>query len=137
MAGNHVSDTFNPTKPREREYTPYQQKLLDTVVEEFNGDVVRAAKATGHSNPKNLIDSLKDELIEIANGILARSSIKASLKLGEVLDSDTPITQVEAKLKAAQMILERTNPKTDKVDVSGEVKTGLIILPAKRAESYD
>lgn len=137
MAGNAEADTFTPTKPRAKRYSEYQQKLLDTVMSEFNGDVIKAAKATGHSNPKDLIETLKEELIEMANSVLAAHSLKAAVKLGEVLDSDTPIVQVEAKLKAAQLILDRTNPKTEKVDISGEVKTGLIILPAKKVESDD
>jgi len=131
MTGRPELDTYTPTKPRAKVYSPFQRKLLDTVVSEFGGDALKAAKATGHTNPSELIDSVKDELIETANSILARTSIKAALKLGEVLDSDTPITQVEAKLKAAQLILDRTNPKTEKVDLTGEVKTGLIILPSK------
>jgi hypothetical protein len=128
-----TADTFTPDKPYSRKLTDYQQKLLDTVMD-FGGDALKAAKATGHSDPRKLIESVKDELIEMANSVLAMHSLKAAMKLGEVMDSDQPITQVEAKLKAAQMILDRTNPKTEKVDVTGDIKTGLIILPSKKAD---
>ncbi len=131
------TSTFTPDKPYKRSYSPYQQKLLDTVMDEFGGDALKAAKATNHTHPRELIESVKDELIDMANSVLAMHSLKAALKLGEVLDSDQAITQVEAKLKAAQMILDRTNPKTEKVDLSGEVRTGLIILPTKTPEADD
>lgn len=128
------ADTFVPDKKPARVYSPMQKQLLDTVMTEYGGDVLKAARATGHSWPQALIETVKDELIEMANSVMAMYSLKAAMKLGEVLDSDAPITQVEAKLKAASMILDRTNPKTEKVDVTGEIRTGLVILPSKKAE---
>lgn len=123
---------YNPENEQPpRLYTEMQQKILDTV-ESFGGDAVAAARAAGYSNPERAVTVLKKELIEIAEGIIARTSIKAAMKVAEMIDSKEPIAQAEAKLKAATLILERTNPKTDKVDISGEVKGGIFILPEKR-----
>lgn len=120
-----------PQKKKERELTENQKELLRITITDHGGDAVAAAKALGYSDPYRAVKTVKHELIEMAEDIMAKNSVKAAMKVGEVMDSDIPIPGANEKLRAAQTILDRTNPKQEKVELSGEVTTGLIILPPK------
>ena len=111
-----------------------QQEVLDTVISDHGGNVIAAAKAAGYSNPYQIANALREELIELAETVLAGYAIPAALKLGEVMlaPNDQPVVQANEKLKAAQLILDRTNPRTEKVDVTGEITGGLFFLPNKK-----
>ena len=80
-----------------------------------------------------VINSLKDEIIDVATKILAKYAPQASNKLVEILNSDDPIPQVNAKLQAAQTLLDRVGvAKRDKLDVTHSVGSGIFILPEKK-----
>ena len=80
-----------------------------------------------------VVKSLKKEIIELAENILAQNAPKASLKLVEVMDSTSPIPQANVRLQAAQTLLDRVGiAKTDKLDVNLQNSNGLFILPAKQ-----
>ena len=67
-----------------------------------------------------------------ATKILAKSAPRASQKLVEILESDDPIPQVNAKLQAAQTLLDRVGvAKREKVDVNHTVSSGIFIIPQK------
>ena len=87
-----------------------------------------------HRNKHNINQSnLKDEIIDVATKILAKSAPQASQKLVEILNSDDPIPQVNAKLQAAQTLLDRVGvAKRDKLDVTHNVGSGIFILPEKK-----
>ena len=81
----------------------------------------------------NVIQSLKDEIIDVATKILAKSAPQASQKLVEILNSDDPIPQVNAKLQAAQTLLDRVGvAKRDKLDVTHTATSGIFLLPEKK-----
>ena len=68
----------------------------------------------------------------MASNILAQSAPKAAMKLVQVMESDTPMPQVNVRLQAAQTILDRIGlGKADKLDVSHKVEGGIFVLPAK------
>lgn len=125
LAYNHEHDS------RPRRYTEKQQYVLDNVISKYKGDAVAAAKGAGYTQPHLAVQSLKEELIEIAQNIIARTAIVAAMTYEEVLNSPVPVPNVKEKLMAAKEVLEHTNPKTQKVDVSGEIKTGIFVLPVK------
>jgi hypothetical protein len=114
------------------ELTEKQQLVLDTVWD-FAGDVIAAARAAGYSNPYAAVDALAPELNEMAEKALARLSLKSVATMERVLDSDGDVKQANEKLKAVQMILDRTNPKIEKSEIKVEGKGGVFILPEKRA----
>ena len=113
-------------------WTEKQQKVLDTVMDApFYGDLVKAGTAAGMHNPGRDTRALNKEVIQMAEDYLAQNSLKAAMKVTNVMESEEGIVQANEKLKAAQLVLDRTNPKTEKVDLSGEVKGGVFILPNK------
>ncbi len=112
------------------ELTEKQNLLLDNIWA-CNGDPIKAALKAGYGDPYEAVKALKEEIIEMAKDAMARLSTKAIANLENVLDSDSPIKGASDKLKAAQLILDRTDPKTEKVEVSTE-KGAIFILPEKR-----
>ena len=117
-----------------KELTTKQQSFLDNLVS-CNGDTKRAAELAGYAEGSytTVVKSLKKEIIELAENILAQNAPKASLKLVEVMDSTDPIPQANVRLQAAQTLLDRVGlAKTDRLDVNLQTNNGLFILPAKQ-----
>ena len=80
------------------------------------------------------LKALREEVIDLASDVLARSAPKAAFKLLEVLESDRPIPQANNKLQAAQTILDRVGlAKSDRVQVDHNVPGGIFILPEKES----
>lgn len=117
-----------------KELTTKQQSFLDNLVA-CNGNAKKAAELAGYAEGSytTVVKSLKKEIIELAENILAQNAPKASLKLVEVMDSTDPIPQANVRLQAAQTLLDRVGlAKTDKLDVNLQTNNGLFILPAKQ-----
>tara|TARA_R110000772_G_scaffold82158_1_gene174392 strand:- start:11791 stop:12189 length:399 start_codon:yes stop_codon:yes gene_type:complete len=122
-----------------KELTTRQQNFLDNLIV-CGGDAKRAAEVAGYAEGSHtsVVKSLKSEILELAQGILAYNAPKAALKLVEVMDSDEPIPQANMRLQAAQTLLDRVGlGKTDKLDVKIEGHGGLFILPAKNQTILD
>ena len=116
-----------------KELTVKQQTFLDHLIE-TGGDPKEAAKLAGYSENGHwqVVQALKNEIIELASNILAQSAPKAAMKLVDVMESDNPIPQANIRLQAAQTILDRTGlGKQERMDVNHKVEGGLFILPAK------
>ena len=119
-------------KSKKKELTEMQQIFLDNVVT-TGGDLKKAAELAGYKgNHYQVIKSLKDELVDMAQNLLAHNAPKAAMKLVEVMDSDRPIPQASSKLQAAQTILDRVGvAKTERLNIDHNVSGGLFILPQK------
>ena len=119
-------------KSRKKELTEKQQIFLDNVVS-TGGDLKKAAELAGYKgNHYQVIQSLKDELVDMAQNLLAHNAPKAAMKLVEVMDSDRPVPQASSKLQAAQTILDRVGvAKTERLNIDHNVSGGLFILPQK------
>jgi hypothetical protein len=116
-----------------KELTVKQQTFLDHLIE-TGGDPKKAAKLAGYSENGHwqVVQALKNEIIELASNILAQSAPKAAMKLVDVMESDDPIPQANIRIQAAQTILDRTGlGKQERMDVNHKVEGGLFILPAK------
>ena len=124
---NYLAD-----KPRKKELTEKQQTFLDNVVV-TGGDLKKAAELAGYKgNHYQVIQSLKDELVDMAQNLLAHNAPRAAMKLVEVMDSDRPVPQASSKLQAAQTILDRVGvAKTERLNIDNNVNGGLFILPQK------
>ena len=99
-----------------------------------NGDTRKAGELAGYSaaSVPSVVKSLKTEILDMAEGILAQSAPKAALKLVDIMDSADPIPQANIRIQAAQTILDRVGlGKTDRLDVTVNTGGGLFILPAK------
>ena len=85
-----------------------------------------------------VVKSLRQEIIDTANTILAHSAPKAAKKLVDVLESDEPIPQVNAKLQAAQTLLDRVGvAKKESINVNHNHSGGIFILPDKKETIID
>lgn len=117
-----------------KELTTKQSSFLENLVV-CNGDTKKAGELAGYSaaSVPSVVKSLKTEILDMAEGILAQSAPKAALKLVDIMDSSEPIPQANIRIQAAQTILDRVGlGKTDRLDVNvNNSGGGLFILPAK------
>ena len=120
--------------PSERKLTEKQQSFLNNLIE-TKGDLKLSAELAGYSgNHYQVLKSLKEEVVDLAQNVLAREAPTAAFKIIEVLKSDKPIPQANYKLQAAQTILDRVGvSKTDRIDVNHNTGGGIFILPEKKA----
>ena len=127
-------NNYLPSLDNKRKLTEQQEKFLAALSSEAKGDINKALDLAGYKPGASysVINSLKDEIIDVATKILAKSAPQASNKLVEILNSDDPIPQVNAKLQAAQTLLDRVGvAKRDKVVVNHTVSSGIFIIPQK------
>ena len=117
-----------------RELTEKQQLFLTHLVE-CEGDAKKAAELAGDSSHyHHVVKTLKSEILELTQEILANSAPKAAFKLVEIMESKKPIIQANNKLTAAQTLLDRVGVgKVDRVDVNDNVNSGGIFLMPDKA----
>jgi hypothetical protein len=118
--------------PSQRKLTDKQQSFLNNLIE-TKGDLKLSAELAGYSgNHYQVLKSLKEEVVDLAQNVLAREAPKAAFKLVEVMTSDDSIPQANVKLQAAQTILDRVGlGKQDRMEVNHNVNGGIFILPEK------
>jgi|TARA_Y100001937_G_scaffold111661_1_gene158492 hypothetical protein len=115
-----------------RELTEKQQSFLEHLVE-TQGDAKKAAELAGYkSHYHHVVKTLKTEILELTQEVLANSAPRAAFKLVEIMDSSKPVIQANNKLAAAQTLLDRVGvTKVDKVDVNHTVNSGIFLMPDK------
>ena len=115
-----------------RKLTEKQQDFLNNIIE-TKGDLKLSAELAGYAgNHYQIMQSLKQEIVELASTVLAREAPAAAFKLVEVMDSDTAIPQANVKLQAAQTILDRVGvSKTERMQIDHNISGGIFILPEK------
>ena len=129
-----MNTSFLPALDNKRKLTEQQQTFLSTLATSAKGDINKALDIAGYKETSyyNVINSLKEEIVDVATKILAKSAPQASQKLVEILNSDDPIPQVNAKLQAAQTLLDRVGvSKRDKLDVMHTASGGIFLIPEK------
>ena len=111
-----------------RELTEKQQSFLDHLVD-CQGDAKKAAELAGYkSHYHHVVKTLKSEILELTQDILANAAPKAAFKLVEIMDSNKPIIQANNKLSADQKLLDSGGvSKVDQLDVThNNISTGLL-----------
>ena len=120
----------------EKEYTEKQLAFLEAMSGEGLGNIKKSMAMAGYApttHQKEVINPLQDELIALANTVLATNSVKAAFGLTGVLDDPTALGAKNA-VTAATQILDRVGiVKKEKVEVSSETG-GLFILPPKKSD---
>jgi len=118
---------------QKRKLTEKQQNFLNNIIE-TKGNLKLSAELAGYSgNHYQVIQSLKQEIVDLASDVLAREAPLAAFKLVEVLESDKALPQANVKLQAAQTILDRVGlGKKERLDVNHNIGSGVFILPEKR-----
>ena len=120
-----------------KELTELQQKFLNELFGEAKGNYAKAMRLEGYSentNPHNIIQSIRHEIIERAELEMAAHAPKAVMSMVGVLDDPTEIGTRE-KLLASQQILDRVGlSKVEKINIETNKPVGLFVLPAKKEE---
>jgi hypothetical protein len=109
-----------------------QKALLENLQKSEDGDAVQAAIDAGYSNPYQAIRQNAELIKDLVEDELAKLSMESAKMIGKVIRSAAGVPQASDKLKAAALVLERTNPKTDHINVGGEVKSSIFVLPNKK-----
>ena len=121
-------------KTQEKSLTDTQEKFLDALFGEAQGNPRRAGELAGyseHSYPK-VLRNLKDEIVKRAENYLAIHSAKAATKMVNMLEEDGTTPHASIRMEAAKQILDRIGVvKKDQLDVNMNLKHGMFILPAK------
>ena len=118
-----------------RKLTAKQEKFLDTLGGEAKGDLKEALRLAGYEETSYyaVVKALKEQIVDVANTILAHSAPKAAQSLVEVLESDRPIPQASVKLPAAQTLLDRVGvSKKEHLNINHNVTGGIFLLPNKK-----
>ena len=128
------------TKTQKRNLTDMQEKFLDVLFTEAQGNPREAARIAGyseHSYPK-VVRNLKKEITELAETHLSTHSAKAVNRLITLLDEDGTTPQASIRLAAANSILDRVGlGKKEQLDVNMKAMHVIFILPAKDGTNKD
>ena len=128
------------TKTQKRNLTDMQEKFLDVLYGEAQGNPREAARLAGYSEnsyPK-VIRNLKKEIIELAETHLSTHSAKAATRLITLLDEDGTTPQASIRLAAANSVLDRVGlTKKDQLDINMKSLHGIFILPPKDGINID
>ena len=118
--------------PTKRKLTDKQEDFLQNVIE-TKGNLKLSAELAGYSgNHYQVIQSLKQEIVDLASDVLAREAPSAAFKLIEVMQDADVVPQANIKLQAAQTILDRVGiAKRERMDINHNVQGGIFILPQK------
>lgn len=123
---------MKPTKV----YTEQQQMFLDALAP-CGGKVRAAMDVAGFSKStpeRYIINLLHEEIVEIANKLLAASAVQAAVALTGVLDNPESLGNSHT-INASKEILDRggvIKKNTDDIKVGSS--GGILILPAKKTK---
>ena len=136
--GDREMSTQQQDKPA-KELTERQELFLEALCGEARGDIRTAMRIAGYSDGtklKDVVDPLKDYIIERASLMLAMNAPRATFSMLGVLDDPSAMGARNA-VAAAREILDRTGlVKKEQVEVKGP-EGGLFILPPKRMVEDD
>lgn len=112
--------------------TEKQQKFLDVLYEEAQGDIRTAMDIAGYSKStikRDVTEPLSEQIADLTLKFISQSSTKAAYSMYEVMTNPVALGNKE-KMAAAKDLLDRAGfGKTEKIEVKAEEP--LFILPAK------
>jgi hypothetical protein len=121
-----------------RELTEKQQKFLEVLFNEAEGDAATAKRLAGYSENVSactVTRALEKEIEDLTRRYISRMGTKAAYAMGSFLSNPTQLGGKE-KLTAAKDLLDRSGfVKTEKVEITAA--TPLFILPAKDSSHED
>ena len=127
-------------KTQKRNLTDMQEKFLDVLFTEAQGNPREAARIAGYSEHSytKVIRNLKKEITELAETHLYTNSAKAATRLTALLDEDGTTPQASIRLAAANSLLDRVGiTKKDQLDINMKSLHGIFILPPKDGTNKD
>ena len=115
-----------------RQLTENQQKFLEVLFDEANGDYSKAKRLAGYSettSSSEVLRSVKDEVLELTKEYMAMNAPRAARAMVNVLERPSELGN-QHRLNAAKELLDRIGiQKTDMVEVS--TPNGIMLLPPK------
>ena len=121
-----------------RELTDKQQKFLQVLFDEANGDVPLAKKLAGYAegtSTTDIVTGLKEEILEATQIYMARNAPKAAMAMVNGVDDPTQLG-IRDKMAAAKDLLDRSGlAKTEKMQV--ESSGGVMLMPPKQKTEDD
>ena len=121
-----------------RELTMKQKVFLDVLFEQAGGDMVQAKKIAGYadsSSTSEIIQGLKEEILEATQMYMARNAPKAAMAMTGALYDPTELG-IRDKMSAAKELLDRVGlVKTEKMQV--EASGGVMLMPPKAVVEDD
>ena len=112
--------------------TDKQQKFIDVLFDEAQGNFVEAKKLAGYSenvSTTSIVESLQEEIAAKTTKFLATHGARAAWAMLQIMDNPTDLGNKE-KMAAAKDILDRAGHKAgDKLEV--KMDSPLFILPSK------
>lgn len=125
----------NMTK-KEKVYTDQQKLFLDSLPV-CKGDIRKAMDIAGYSSSTSesyMINTLHEEIVEIANKLLAANSLKAAQSLVDVINTEGKQLGANNIINAAKQILDRAGVIQKDASVNVKVGGGVVILPLKKGD---
>ena len=120
-----------------RQLKENQQKFVEVLFDEANGDVVAAKRLSGYSEntpTRSIVESLRDEIADATRSYFARTAPKAAMAMTNALYDPTELG-IRDKMSAAKDLLDRAGlGKVERVDVNSS-GGGVFILPAKEGKN--
>ena len=124
----------NNLAPQKRELTEKQEIFVDTLLQ--NGGNVTAAMSVAGYKPNSrqwLVRSVKDEILNRTEHLLALNSARAAQRIISTIDDDGTEPRAEIKLKAAESLLNRVGlGRKDTVQHNVTALHGVVLLPTKK-----
>jgi exonuclease III len=121
-----------------RKLTERQQKFIDALFADANGSIKDAKIIAGYSpnsNSNEIVQALKDEILEATQTYMASNAPKAAFAMVNGIDDPTQLG-IRDKMNAAKELLDRTGlVKTEKMQV--ESTGGVMLMPAKQVSEDD
>jgi len=127
-----------PEKTQNKELTSQQKIFINSLFGEAQGNPKKAGELAGYAETSypNIVKSLKDIIIERAEGVLAMHSPKAVMGLVDAMDEDGMTPAANIRIEAAKQILDRVGiVKKEKIDINAKIAHGIFILPPKDAQA--
>ena len=127
-----------PEKTQNKELTSQQKIFINSLFGEAQGNPKKAGELAGYAETSypNIVKSLKDIIIERAEGVLAMHSPKAVMGLVNAMDEDGMTPAANIRIEAAKQILDRVGlVKKEKIDINAKIAHGIFILPPKDAQA--
>ena len=121
-----------------RQLTEKQQKFMDVLFAEANGNISNAKIIAGYSpksSNQDIIKTLKDEILEATQIYMASNAPRAAMAMVGGIDDPTELG-IREKLNAAKELLDRSGlVKTEKMQV--EASGGVMLMPPKKPTEED
>lgn len=119
-----------------KQLTEQQQKFIDVLFAEANGNLRQAMRMAGYSegySTSDIAKTLKEEIVEATQHYLALHAPKAAVAMVNAIDDPTELGLKE-KMAAAKDLMDRAGlVKTEKVQVESS-GGGVMLLPAKEKQ---